>query len=128
MSEIRTDTISAANGTDPVTLTKQMALKAWLCLKQTDNTIRDSFGISSQTDDGSGTNTVTFTSAFDDADGYAFQGTSEDGGGFNDVALCRRDNSQVRSATQHGFYCTHGNPAVVNDADYANTYYVGDLA
>ena len=29
MSELRADTISASNGTGPVTLTKQSAAKAW---------------------------------------------------------------------------------------------------
>ena len=62
MSEIRTDTISAANGTDPVTLTKQSAAKAW-GQPQGNATLNDSFNISSSADNGTGDYTYTFSNA-----------------------------------------------------------------
>ena len=62
MSDIRVDTISAANGTDPVTLTKQSAAKAWLDANN-DATLNDSFNISSGTDNGTGNYTHTLTNA-----------------------------------------------------------------
>jgi len=48
LSDIRVDTISAANGTDPVTLTKQSAAKA--CVN-----------VASLTDVGTGSTTVNYT-------------------------------------------------------------------
>ena len=63
MSNLRADTISAANGTDPVTLTKQSAAKAWV-YAETDATITDSFNTSSGTDHGIGDYSYATTSAF----------------------------------------------------------------
>lgn len=65
MSDIRVDTISAANGTDPVTLTKQSAAKAWVTYyNNAGPAIRESSGISSITDIRVGTSQVDFTSSF----------------------------------------------------------------
>ena len=62
MSEIRTDTISAANGTDPVTLTKQSAAKAWVNFNGTGTiALRDSVNIASVTDNAVGTYTLNFS-------------------------------------------------------------------
>ena len=62
MSDIRVDTISAANGTDPVTLTKQSAAKAWVNFNGTGTpAIRDSQGVASLTDNGTGNYSVNFT-------------------------------------------------------------------
>ena len=71
MSEIRTDTISAANGTDPVTLTKQNAAKHWTNFDGASSlTLRDSFNQSSITDLSAGSYTVSLTSAMDDSEDY----------------------------------------------------------
>ncbi len=67
MSEVRVNTISAANGTDPVTLTKQHAAKAWANYSQTDDTVRDSFNISSVADDGPGIHTYVFSNNMSNA-------------------------------------------------------------
>ena len=64
MSDIRVDTISAANGTDPVTLTKQSAAKAWVNFNGTGTiAIRDSFNVASLTDNGTGNYNVNFSSS-----------------------------------------------------------------
>lgn len=64
MSEIRADTISAANGTDPATLTGQSAAKAWA---HYDNNgafeVRDTLNVSSITDTASGRATLIFTNS-----------------------------------------------------------------
>lgn len=62
MSEIRVNTISAANGTDPVTLTKQSAAKAWW-YSNADAVLQDSFNISSSTDVSTGRHQVDFTNS-----------------------------------------------------------------
>jgi hypothetical protein len=66
MSELRADTITASDGTSPVTLTKQSASKAWLSYKGTDTVaIRDSFNISGVVDNGTGNYTPSFSNVFD---------------------------------------------------------------
>ena len=63
MSEIRVTTISATNGTGPVTLTKQSAAKAWLDYNQSGPSIDGSYNISSVTDSAAGLFTFTLSSA-----------------------------------------------------------------
>lgn len=65
MSDIRATTISDAAGTGPIALTKQVAPKAWAVNSYASNTFRDSFAMSSLTDNGAGNYTFTFTNAFD---------------------------------------------------------------
>ncbi len=68
MSELRANTISAANGTGPVTLTKQSAAKAWVNFNG-EGTIaaRDSFNVSSLTDNGTGSHAYNLTNAMNNA-------------------------------------------------------------
>ena len=63
MSEIRTDTISAANGTDPVTLTKQSAAKAYGHVAA-DASLNYSLNISGGVDNSTGKYTLSFTTGF----------------------------------------------------------------
>jgi len=68
MSELRADTITASNGTSPVTLTGQTAAKAWVNFNGTGTVaIRESANASSITDNGTGNYTVNFTTAMTDA-------------------------------------------------------------
>jgi hypothetical protein len=68
MSEIRANTVSNAAGTGPATLTGQYAAKAWVNFNGTGTVaIRESGNVSSITDGGAGTYTITFSSALSDA-------------------------------------------------------------
>ena len=72
MSEVRANTISAANGTGPVTLTKQHAAKVYCNVNQTSTqAIRSSFNVSSITDGGSGQTVISYSSNMSSAD-YGF--------------------------------------------------------
>ena len=69
MSELRTDTITASDGTSPVTLTKQSAAKAWVNFNGTGTiATRNSFSVSSISDGGTGSYTTSFTNSMNDAD------------------------------------------------------------
>ena len=67
MSELRTDTITASDGTSPVTLTKQSAAKAWAKNSSGFTSIEDSLNISSLDDDGIGNGGINFTNSFANA-------------------------------------------------------------
>jgi len=77
MSTLKADTITASDGTSPVTLTKQSAAKAWLNYDQSANSVRDSFNISTTSDDSTGDFKANLTSAMSDAD-YVTQGSNHD--------------------------------------------------
>ena len=76
MSELRADTITASDGTGPVTLTKQSAAKHWLNLNQTGTQAsRDSLNFTSLVDNGTADTTVNFASNFNNAN-YALNITA----------------------------------------------------
>jgi len=77
LSEIRATTISDETGNGPIALTKQSAAKAWTNSSST--TIRDSFGISSFTDNGTGDFSHALTNSFSSAD-YAMAAAGFSGG------------------------------------------------
>lgn len=76
MSEIRATTVSNLAGTGPVTLTGQSASKAWVNFNG-GGTIaaRDSFNLSSLTDNGTGNYSINVSSAFDSS-GYTVLGNA----------------------------------------------------
>jgi hypothetical protein len=75
MSEIRTNTVSNAAGTGPVTLTGQVAAKARYNYNQATNTIAGSFNLSSITDVSTGQHDPSFTSAFSTTGSMAAAGS-----------------------------------------------------
>ena len=64
MSDLRVNTISASDGTSPVTLTKQSAAKAWFQFAGRGTaTLNDGLNISSLSDVGTGSFDLSFTNS-----------------------------------------------------------------
>ena len=81
MSTLKADTIVAADGSSPVTLTKQSAAKAWVNFNGTGTiAARDSLNLSSLSDDGSGNYRVNLVNAMSNAN-YLYVGSA----GYNTV-------------------------------------------
>ena len=83
MSDLRVNTISASDGTSPVTLTKQDAAKVHTLVNQTGTqSVLGSFGVSSIADTGTGDTQIFYSNAFANSN-YTFvnglqrNGTSE---------------------------------------------------
>jgi hypothetical protein len=66
-SVLNVDTLVAANGTDPVTLTKQSAAKMWIDFAGDGSSINGSFNIASLTDNAAGDYTPNFSSSMSNA-------------------------------------------------------------
>ena len=102
MSELRADTITASDGTSPVTLTKQSAAKAWVTFYQPSGTltILGSFNISSSTDDGVGVADFSVTNTLSDA---YYAGTLGQSlyVAWNDVATIMTDKTASVFTIQH---------------------------
>ena len=64
MSELRANTISDAAGTGPVTLTKQEAPKMRASVVGGTAAVSESLNVSSSSDDGSGTSSLNYITAF----------------------------------------------------------------
>ena len=98
MSDLRVNTISASDGTSPVTLTKQEAAKARLMYDQFNVTIDGGFNISSVQDVSTGTYQPSFTSnvSLGFATTASFSNTSS---GQNDCSIRGFGNSVTTQAT-----------------------------
>ena len=120
MSDIRVDTISAANGTDPVTLTKQSAAKAWAVTKQTGTmALLDSLNIASISDVSVGRTTYNFATSFSSTSYSACYSSSNDNN-FVGEETGRFASSILLSTNQHD--------GTKEDAAYQNLQAHGDLA
>ena len=129
-SVLNVDTIADKAGTGPVGLTKQSAAKAWVNFNgQATIAARDSFNLSSLTDNGAGDYRVNFTNAFG-ANNY-FVGFSAT---VYNIAYPRNcgitATSDIASSSVRfidGYTSSFGTGAA-EDPDYAGILVHGDLA
>jgi hypothetical protein len=99
MSELRADTITASDGTSPVTLTKQSAAKAWV-FGDTSATLSASSGVSSGIDNATGDYSYNLTNAFGSS-AYAVTASAE---GNND-RTCQPD---IASSSKYDLHLRQG--------------------
>jgi hypothetical protein len=125
LSEIRVTTISATNGTGPVTLTKQQAAKFWASFNGTGTAaIRDSFNNSSLTDNGTGDYTNAYTNAMSNANycidtaASRFMSVIKDATGFSGT-----DPTTTTIRTGH-----YNATPVHSDGHFVSVKVTGDLA
>mgnify|MGYP000008562204 CR=1 FL=1 len=134
MSELRTDTITASDGTSPVTLTGQTAAKAWVNFDGTASgaASRDSFNISGMTDVNTGKYTASYVNSMSNGT-YAFTtatvDTSTISRGGNTLNL--RDGSSpetgnIKLEARYGANST--NSGGLGDQDFMFVTVMGDLA
>ena len=121
MSDLKVTTISDLAGTGPVTLTKQSAAKAW-CALGSNNTLAQSFNISSITDSFAGIVDYSYSSNM----ANAINAITVDGAdnNYGNKSCFSSGNSSV-SGTRTVF--VEGNSTIVED-DLLNIAVFGDLA
>ena len=126
-SVLNVDEISAKNGTDPVTLTRQHAAKAWFNANCDVATYvnRDSFNISSMTESSAGDFRETYTNSMGNAN-YSVT-TSYDlhnnSGNYN--SSLQAEEFLTSSADYRAWYGTGG---ASRDTDICCGHIMGDLA
>ena len=134
MSDIRATTISALNGTDPITLTKQHAAKMYASVNQQSvpDAIRETFNVSSITDNALAVTSFNHTNSFDGE--VISSATLRDGGGENDARVLNGSNSvtpSFGSGSGQRWYCGSpdgGTGITLNEAEYLMIISFGDLA
>ena len=126
MSELRANTLSDAAGTGPVTLTGQSAAKAWVNLNGTGTVAtRDSYNVSSLTDNGTGAYSIGFTNAWDNVNYSASGAAGSSAFSTNVYVTSPRASVPTTSATTIGSKTDTNSPA---DSEYVQVSYNGDLA
>jgi len=146
MSELRADTITASDGTSPVTLTKQSAAKTVFCMNMQGTAALESgvggaINTSSLVDNGTGDGTVSYTNSMSgqkypvmhdntgDAAGPIYERTTQVYHNFTqDGVTPSRSGSLTSSIRLFVYYNGDGGGAGYND--YAANFVVihGDLA
>ena len=129
-SKLDVDEIAAKNGTDPVTLTKQSAAKAWVNINGSSGTptSRDSFNVSSITDYSTGRYAPVLTSAMSDANYSACGNTNANTGDtFSNPAQLIIAANNVVTTTTNTFEMTNYN-TTYSDSKYCFGHVFGDLA
>ena len=128
MSELRADTITGSDGSSPVTLTKQIAVKCWACFynagSASDVSENDSFNVSSLTDTNSNDTQIDMTNAMSNAN---FCELATHGGvvGQQDRFLSFVHDSKTSSRMFQTAYDVGAGDTGVNEV---NVCAVGDLA
>ena len=125
MSTLKADTIVAADGTSPVTLTKQSAAQHF-SLVVTSNTINKSLNLASIVDEGTGRIKYNFTNAFDSR-WYAYASHNMDGGGHNDGSGANTSDSDTPTASVM-YVFTHHNGSANDSEGGVGLTVTGDLA
>ena len=127
MSTLKADTIVAADGTSPVTLTKQSAAKAYLYAQQRTATVeaKNSFNVSSWVDDNTGQSTTNFVNAMSSTTYIITVSSSYDSTAGNGVVGSDEGWSVTSSQMKHDTFFGNGT-FYDNDFVYNNIH--GDLA
>jgi len=117
-SVLNVDTIADKAGTGPVELTKQSAAKAWSNLNGSTFGLRDSFNVSSATDNATGQYTISFSNSFD-VTTYSANTTSLN-------RMCGVDlTNMIAASCKIRMVDKDGND---NDSDQTMSNFHGDLA
>ena len=129
MSTLKADTIQSTSG-GAATLTKQMALRAWVNFNGTGTiAARDSLNLSSLTDNGTGEYTISYANAWSAVD-YAFTGTSGQSSGSSRTTggITFDDFSATVTTTSHRILSRKKDDASNVDCANQHCHVVGDLA
>jgi hypothetical protein len=145
MSTVKVDTLVASDGTSPVTLTKQEALKFWVTYDATNQTTRGSLNQSSLTDEAVGRFHSSFTNSFSSAtDKCAVTDLNNStnnstinigqtrGGIISNVGTSSNGTFRALSASEIQFYSNYGSSGTSDGSarDFIGHYVmvIGDLA
>ena len=128
-SELRVNTLkdSAGNNSVGMSFVAEGSCKSWINVKGTgtagSNMIRDSFNISSDTDNGTGNYTFAFSSNMNNTNYAASSGVSgsTDAGNFNPAGICNRATSNYEMDIEN-------DSSVQTDPGIGDATIFGDLA
>ena len=129
MSTLTISNLSDGTKTIATTNVTNGSAKAWSNFDQTGTqSFRDSLNFSSITDHATAVSTITYTSAFANANYCTTYGV-RDGSGENDTRMLLGSiDASYYATTSQRVFCTTDTPGGLNDASYGFTSSFGDLA
>ena len=128
MSELRADTITASDGSSPVTLTKQEACKLRCRYNQVTASVESGgLNVSSISDDSTGLFTVSISSSMNDAL-YSTSGMGGEHGNVNNATWLSKNSEQADYSTSAIPVCTWHYAGNFADSERDSVIVFGDLA
>ena len=128
MSTLKADTIVASDGTSPVTLTKQHAVKAWGYLNGDNTTFYASFGISSASDEGIGDTNFTLSNAMSSTNYACVCAAGQNTDSEHVTNACPNNGTRTTTVFQIGTGYVVPSASGQADRDSVNFTITGDLA
>ena len=128
MSTLKVTTIQTSAG-GAVTLTKQSAAKAWCSWNMNNtNTVENSFGVTSLSDDGTGTNGINFSNAMSGANDFCVTASFYESTVTDSNVLKVSSAPTTSKILMLGGEYQNGSTNVAVDFELAYTVVHGDLA
>ena len=130
-SVLNVDTIAAKNGTSPVTLTKQSAVKGFVYYDMASTSALKSFNFSSITDNAVGGHTVTMATAMDSINYATTAGCGRmDSGTYGFLETQKNVEAAIlpNTTTAYQYIVVRHDAGAYMDADRVNFAVHGDLA
>ena len=128
MSTLTISNLSDGTKTIATTNVTNGSAKAWSNFDQTGTqSFRDSLNFSSITDNATGVSTITYTSAFANANYCTTYGVRDGSGENDDRMLTGSIDASYYATTSQRIFCSAGSGSL-NDATYGFTSSFGDLA
>mgnify|MGYP005702378713 CR=1 FL=1 len=128
MSTLKADTIVASDGTSPVTLTKQQAVKSWIKSISNGTSIPDSFNVSSTADTATGRQKVAITTAFASTTTICCTSSGQNTSTNNGSGNFNRNAEAVRGDTASEIFVNTMNMSALADVELSQYHAHGDLA
>jgi len=128
MSELRADTITASDGTSPVTLTKQSAAKSWITSVDNGTSINDSFNVSSTADTATGRQKVAITNAFSSTTTISCTASSQNTTTLNGSGNFNRHGQAIRVDSASEIFLQSMSMSALADTNISQYHAHGDLA
>ena len=125
MSELRADTITASDGTSPVTLTKQIAAKSFEIHDDDETTLIESFNMSSITDGTTGICSPVFINNMATANYFT---TASSGNENTSFGICESVRYNAVATTSTYTYSLVNSSNTAADRDNTMSANIGDLA
>jgi len=125
MSELRADTITASDGTSPVTLTKQIAAKSFEIHDDDETTLIESFNMSSITDGTTGICSPVFINNMATANYFT---TASSGNENTSFGICESVRYNAVATTSTYTYSLVNSSNSAADRDNTMSANIGDLA
>tara|TARA_E500000318_G_scaffold94533_1_gene93920 strand:+ start:639 stop:1034 length:396 start_codon:yes stop_codon:yes gene_type:complete len=129
-SELRVDTLKDSSGNNSVGMAYVSggSAKAWANLNGNTFGLRDSFSVSSATDQGTGDYTINFTNSMGNNDYSVSVNAGDSSKSYPRICACGTSQDTGFATSSHGITSLRPDTLAIDDMEFVNSSVLGDLA